>query len=201
MADCGCAPTKVETEAQRRTLRIALALNAAMFVAEVTAGWFAHSSGLMADGLDMLADASAYTVALIAIGRSARFKANAGTLSGSLLLLLGVGVIADVVRRLISGGTPDGAWMIAVAAVAAMVNAYVLRMLSKQRQDEVHMRATVIFTRVDVIANIAVVLSGIIVIATGFRFVDLLVGAAIGVYVTKEASEIISIARHAKQRA
>jgi Co/Zn/Cd efflux system component len=41
--DCGCGPTATETAAQRKTLMIALALNAIMFVAEVTAGLLAHS--------------------------------------------------------------------------------------------------------------------------------------------------------------
>lgn len=179
-------------------LWIALALNATMFVAETTAGLIANSTSLIADGLDMLADAAAYGIALAAVGRSGRFKANAAMASGVLLLLLGIGVILDVVRRLISGEPPEGAWMIAVAAVALAVNATVLRLLSKQRQQEVHIRATWIFTRADVVANTAVILSGMAVLATGIRYFDLVVGAAIGIYVIKEALEILSEAREAR---
>jgi len=192
MTDCGCGPTPTEIASQRRTLLVALALNATMFVAEVTVGVLAHSSGLIADGLDMLADASAYAIALVAIGRSGLFKANAATASGSLLLLLGFGVLVDVTRRLISGETPHGLWMIGVAAVALAVNANVLRLLANQRRDEVHIRATWIFTRVDVVANAAVVLAGLAVLLTGIRYFDLAVGAAIGVYVVKEALEILT---------
>lgn len=198
MAECGCEPAPAEKEAQQRTLWIALALNAAMFVAETTAGVIANSTGLIADGLDMLADAAAYGIALAAVGRSGRFKANAAMASGVLLLLLGIGVILDVVRRLISGEPPEGAWMIAVAAVALAVNATVLRLLSKQRQQEVHIRATWIFTRADVVANAAVILSGVAVFTTGIRYFDLVVGAAIGLYVIKEALEILSEAREAR---
>lgn len=59
MTDCGCAPTPAETAEQRRVLKVALALNATMFVVETTAGVISGSSGLIANGLDMLADASA----------------------------------------------------------------------------------------------------------------------------------------------
>jgi cation diffusion facilitator family transporter len=201
MTDCGCGPTEAETKAQQRTLWIALSLNAAMFVVEVAAGIFGNSSGLIADGLDMLADASAYAIALAAVGRSAWFKANAAMLSGLLLLLLGVGVLVDVVRRLVSGEPPEGSWMIVVATVALIVNATVLRLLSKQRQDEVHIRATWIFTRVDVVANAAVIGSGVAVLLTGIRYFDLAVGAAIGLYVAKEALEILSEAREARSAA
>jgi len=197
MAECGCEPTSAETAEQRRVLKIALTLNAIMFVAGVTAGVIAHSSGLIADGLDMLADATAYSLALLAVNREPIFKAKAAGLSGFLLLALGVGVIADIVRRILFGEAPEGWIMIGVATVALVVNANVLRLLSKQRDPEVHIRATVIFTRVDVIANIAVILSGVTVLATGWRYVDLIVGAAIGLYVVKEAIEILSEAREA----
>ena len=201
MSNCGCGPTATDTAEQRRILYIALGLNATMFVVEVAAGLVAGSVGLIADGLDMLSDAFAYAIALVAIGRSAQFKAKTATVSGTLLLLLGAGVLVDVVRRAIAGEPPEGSIMIAVAALALLVNSIVLRLLSKQRSQEVHMRATWIFTRADVVANIAVILSGIAVVATGSGLVDLLVGAAIGLYVIKEAVEILREAREAKRAA
>jgi Co/Zn/Cd efflux system component len=145
----------------------------------------------------MLTDACAYGIALLAIGRSSRFKANAASLTGIFLLLMGVGVLVDVVRRAISGEPPEGMWMIAVAAVAMAVNATVLRMLSRHGDPEVHLRATYICTRADVVANAAVIVSGIAVLATGWRFTDLIVGAGISVYVIKEAAEILGDARRA----
>lgn len=199
MTDCGCEPTAAETPEQRRILTVALGLNATMFVVGVTAGVIARSSGLIADGLDMLADALAYAIALFAVGRTRLFKARAARTSGLVLFVLGVGIFGDVGRRILTGEPPEGWIMIAVAGVALAVNANVLRMLSKQRNQEVHFRATVIFTRVDVLANMAVILSGVTVIATGFRYVDLAVGAAIGAYIIKEALEILDQAREAAQ--
>ncbi|MCJ2180468.1 cation diffusion facilitator family transporter [Novosphingobium album (ex Hu et al. 2023)] len=195
MADCGCGPTAVETKAQQRTLLIALWLNGAMFLVETTAGLMAGSTGLTADGLDMLTDATAYAIALAAIGRSSHFKANAATLSGTLLLLVGLGLLADVTRRMLWGGEPEGGWMIAVAGLALAVNVYVLRLLGKQRRDEVHLKAAWIFTRADVIANAAVIAAGAAVLLTGWRYFDLGVGAAIGLYVVREALEILGEAR------
>jgi len=193
---CGCAATNADTSEQRRVLWIALGLNGIMFFVEVGAGWIGHSLGLIADGLDMLADASAYAIALIAVSRTLRFKSNAATLSGVLLLLLGAFVLFEAIARLVSGEPPEGLMMIGVASIAAVVNATVLRLLAKHRDEGVHLRATWIFTRVDVIANIAVVISGIAVLATGVRYIDLIVGSAIGLYVMKEAVEIL---RHARE--
>jgi Co/Zn/Cd efflux system component len=172
-------------------------LNATMFVVGIVAGLIGQSSSLIADALDMLADASAYAIALSALGRGARFKAGAATLSGSLLLLLGVVVLLDVGRRWFLGSAPESQVMMAVAFVSLLVNATVLRMLGRYREKEVHLRATWIFTRADVIANIGVVLSGLLVLLTGSRFPDLVTGAAIGIYVVKEAIEILGEAREA----
>jgi Co/Zn/Cd efflux system component len=159
---CGHSDQSTETEAQRRVLRIALMLNATMFIVGLVAGVLGQSSSLIADALDMLADASAYAIALGAIGRSTRFKAGAATLSGSLLLLLGVLVLLDVGRRALFGSEPESLVMMAVAFLSLLVNATVLRMLGQYREGEVHLRATWIFTRVDVIANIGVILSGLL---------------------------------------
>lgn len=193
-------PEEFESAGQRSVLWIALALNALMCLVEVTAGVIGNSTGLIADGLDMLADASAYGVALLAVGRGPRFKSNAATASGLVLLVLGLAVLFDVARRTIYGEPPEGWLMIAVAAVALGVNATVLRLLQRYRNEEVHLRATWIFTRADVIANIAVIVSGTAVLATGIRFVDLAVGAGIGIYVVKEAFEILRDAREERQR-
>jgi cation diffusion facilitator family transporter len=196
---CSCdSDLTVETEAQQRVLRIALALNATMFIVGLVAGLLGQSSSLIADSLDMLADASAYAIALWAVGRSARFKAGAATLSGSLLLLLGVVVLLDGGRRALLGSQPESLVMMAVAFVSFLVNANVLRMLGRYREGEVHLRATWIFTRVDVIANVGVILSGLLVLLTGSRFPDLVVGGAIGIYVIKEAIEILGEAHEAR---
>jgi Co/Zn/Cd efflux system component len=88
--------------------------------------------------------------------------------------------------------------MMAVAFVSFLVNANVLRMLGRYREGEVHLRATWIFTHVDVIANVGVMLSGLLVLLTGSRFPDLVVGGAIGIYVIKEAIEILGEAHEAR---
>lgn len=187
--------TVLETREQRRALSVALWLNAIMFVVEVTGGLLFNSSGLMADGLDMLTDATAYAIALAAIGRTARFKANAARLSGGLLLLVGAGLLIDVSRRFVWGGEPAGVWMMVIAGLALGVNVIVLRLLSRQRRDEVHLKAAWIFTRADVVANTAVIAAGVGVALGGPRYLDLVVGAAIGLYVCKEALEILEEAK------
>lgn len=168
-----------------------------MFVIGFVAGIAAESTGLLADSLDGLRTLSLTALRWAALGRSAFFKARAAILSGSLLMLLGVGVLADVTRRGFAGAHPGSTIMLAVATLSLLVNATVLILLRPHRAGEVHLRATWIFTRVDVIANLAVLSAALVVRWTAWDWMDLVVGGLIGIYVTKEAFEILASARRA----
>jgi Co/Zn/Cd efflux system component len=115
-----------------------------------------------------------------------------------LLLILGAGVLAGVVWRLVAGSHPEGGWMMGIAFIALIVNATVLRLLERFRHGEVHLRATWLFTRVDVIANLAVIISGVLVLVLHSALPDLVIGAAIACYVLKEALGILREAKEAR---
>ncbi|PJD92652.1 MAG: hypothetical protein CK423_08280 [Legionella sp.] len=188
MSNCGCRPTPTT---ERKVLVIALILNLTMFLVGLIAGILADSISLLADSFDMLADASAYTIGLFAIGRSLKFKTGAARLSGILLLILGFGVLVEVAYRGWLGSFPEGHTMIVVAIVSLTVNTYVLHKLGQFRQGEAHLRASWIFTRADIIVNIGVICSGILVALTNSHYPDLVVGFIVGLYVIKEAIAIL----------
>lgn len=107
MAGCGCGgEITISDQAQRKVLWTLLAINALMFGVELLAGVLAESTGLIADALDMLADAGVYGIALYAVGRSARGKHHAAMTSGVLQMLLALLVLGDVARRLVLGSAP-----------------------------------------------------------------------------------------------
>ncbi|MEI6330929.1 MAG: cation transporter [Pseudanabaena sp. ELA645] len=178
MSDCGCH-MEAKNKAERKTLRILLLLNSTMFVLGIVAGTISHSSALIADALDMFADASVYTISLYAVGKSAHFKNRAATLSGIFQITLAVMVVLDVIRRFVLGSSPESGWMMAIALLALIVNSYCLYLLSKHRQGEVHMRASWIFTQNDVIANFSVIIAGLLVNLLNSRFPDLIIGLSI----------------------
>lgn len=197
MSDCGCHH-EARNAQERRVLRIALVLNAAMAIIGGVAGWVADSAGLLADALDMLSDASAYAIGLVAIGRSPRFKTRAAVLTGSTLLMLGIGLLVEVARRIVQGAEPVSAWMIGTAILSLIVNVIVLRMLTPLASGGVHLRATWICTQADVVANAGVILAGALVFWLGSPYPDFVIGTLIGLYVTKEAIEILREARAAR---
>ena len=200
MAGCGCGDADEADALERRVLWTLLIINGTMFFVEAVAGWIGQSTGLMADSLDMLADAAVYGVGLYAVGRSLIVKARAASISGVLQLLLGVGVLVDVARRLLLGSDPVSALMIGVGLVALAANIVCLALISRHRCGGVHMRASWIFSRNDVIANGGVILSGGLVWLTASPLPDLVIGALIAAVVIKGGRDILREAHAARQR-
>ena len=178
---------------ERRTLQLLLAINATMFVVEQVAGWIASSAGLLADSLDMLADACVYGIALYAVGRSKGLKRRAAHLSGWLQLALAAGAFGEVVRRFFFGSQPEPEYMIVVALAALAANVACMALISRHREGGVHMKASWIFSTNDVIANIGVVVAGALVAWTGSRLPDLVIGALIAAVVVAGAVRILRL--------
>ena len=196
MSDCGCE-IEVQSPAQARVLWVLLAINGTMFLLEFGAGIAADSTALIADSFDMLADAAVYGVSLYAISRSALARASAAKLSGYLQLGLGGFVLLEAFRRVFMVSEPEPTYMIGVSAIALVANVVCLRLIAAHREGGVHMRASFIFSRNDVIANCAVILSGLLVALSGWSFWDLLAGAGIGSLVLWGGVRILREARAA----
>lgn len=126
----------------------------------------------MADVLDMLTDATAYGIGLMAVTRGMRFKQYSARWTSVTMMLLSAGIVADIVRRFISGSEPVGAGVVVFSILPLCVNVTVQQMLSRYRKGAVHMRANWICTRVDVVANFIVLESGLVVLATGVVYAD-----------------------------
>ena len=195
MSECDCS-IEVESREQNRVLITLLAINAAMFVLELVTGILAESSGLIADSMDMLADAVVYGIGLYAVGRAARAKIRAAYASGYFQITLALIVALDVGRRAVFGSDPEPAYMVLIGLIALAANVVCLALIAKHRDGGVHMRASWIFSKNDVIANVGVIAGGGLVYATGVRWPDLVVGIAVAYIVFRGALAIIEDARH-----
>ena len=85
--------------------------------------------------------------------------------------------------------------MIGISFLALAGNAACLYLLQKSRSTEAHMRASMIFTSNDVIANIGVILAGALVYITASKLPDLAVGVVIFLLVARGAVRILRLAR------
>lgn len=197
MSDCGCGAEQAN-RLEQKTLIALLSINAMMFVFELVLGWLAQSTGLIADSLDMLADAAVYGISLYAVGKGIIHQAKAAQLSGMLQIILGIGVIVEVVRRLVFGSEPQSLLIVSVGFIALLANIACLALISKHKDGGVHMRASWIFSTNDVIANLGVIVSGFLVALVGNRYPDLIVGTLISLIVIWGGIHILQDAKRSR---
>ncbi len=181
---------------ERRALSVALVLNAALFLGEAAAGWLANSLGLLADALDMGADAAVYALSLAAVGRASSRKASLARASGLLQLGLACIGLVEVVRRFVSDeALPNITTMVAVSLVALVANVATLVVLHRARNGEVHIEASWIFTANDVKVNVLVIVSAGFVAGFDSGIPDLVVGGVIFMIVANGARRILRLAQ------
>jgi cation diffusion facilitator family transporter len=193
--DCCGSDLARATGAERRTLVIVLLLNAAMFLAEFSAGLLAGSTALLADSLDMLADAMIYALGLYALGRAPHWRARAALTSGlfQLALGLGVGVVAGV--KLFVDGLPDTATMGMFGVVALLVNGVCFLLLSRYRDGDINLRATWICSRNDMLGNVGVLVAAGLVSWLDVLWPDIVIGLVIAAVVIRSAVRVVRDAR------
>ena len=181
---------------ERRVLVIALVINAALFVAEFGAGIVSRSMGLLADSLDMLADASVYALSVAAVGGSRLRKNRLAATSGFLQLGLAFFGLFEVTRRFIAGSeAPDVRTMILVSLIALVGNIATMLILRRAKSPEAHFQASWIFTANDIKVNGLVIVSAIVVAITNDPIADLIAGAVIFIIVANGARRILKLAR------
>tara|TARA_R110002167_G_scaffold43085_6_gene130481 strand:- start:148 stop:762 length:615 start_codon:yes stop_codon:yes gene_type:complete len=194
MSGCGCE-VEINDASQKKVLYWLLGINAVMFVFEMSIGLIAESTALIADSMDMFADAIIYGIGLYAIGKSLMHKANAARISGYFQFMLGATILVDIVRRSILGSEPESYLMMGMGFIALIANVICLIIIRKHKNDEVHMRASWIFSANDVIANTGVILAGALVYWLDARWPDLVIGFVVAMVVIKGAFMILKDAK------
>jgi Co/Zn/Cd efflux system component len=110
---------------------------------------------------------------------------------------LGLGVVAEVVVKLIVGAVPAAETMGVFGALALTANAACLALLWPRRGDDVNMRSAFRCSLNDVAGNVGVLLAGAGVAVTGQAWPDITVGLLIAaLFVTTAVGVILDARRH-----
>ncbi len=176
---------------QSTTLKAVLGINAVMFVVVLAAGLMASSTALLSDSLDNLGDALTYAASLYAVSRGAITKARVALFKGSLILVAGLAVLAQVVYKLIFPSVPVFETMGVISLVALGANGACLLLLTRHRHDDINMSSVWECSRNDIASNIAVGIAAIGVWLTGSGWPDLLIGFALAILFLRSASRVL----------
>ena len=180
---------------EAKTLKYLLGINFTMFVVEIILGFYAESTGLLADGLDMLADSFVYGLSLYAVGKSIAMKHKAAYFSGIMQISLGLLCLVEVGRKFYFGSEPLSNYMIVVSVIALIANLWCLILIHKHKDGEVHMKASWIFSANDVIVNTGVIFSGALVYFLKSNVPDLIIGGIVSLVVIRGGISIMKLSK------
>ena len=184
-----------------------LVLNLALVAALVIVGLTAHSLGVLAAGVDYLADAAAIGVSLFAIRLARRPERSAAHANATIiaalvnagwLLALNLWIAAAAVKRLVSGTTEvHGLPVLIVSAIAALVMLVGALILGGDIEDadgkeDLNIKAVLLDTAADASAAAGVAVTGAIIFATGrWYWLDPAVALVIAVVIGYHAAGLI----------
>lgn len=192
---CPDSPDLAHDARRRRVLWLVLAINAIMFVVELSAGLLAGSVALQADSLDMLGDVLVYGFSLAVVGRSILWQSRAAMLKGSVMLLFGLAVLGQVVLKVLAGVPPSPGIVSATGTLALAANGTCAALLFRHRADDINMHSTWVCSRNDIIANASVILSAAGVAVFRSIWPDVLVSLGIVALFLYSATRVLAAAR------
>ncbi len=171
--------------ADRRALKLALALIAALMIGEVVAGVLASSLALLSDAAHMLTDAAAVVLSLAAaslaerpargamtygLGRAEILSAQA---NGVTLLVLALVIVYEAIRRLVSPPAVGGWTVVGVALAGVVVNLIAVHVLAGDQQERsLNVEGSYRHILTDLYGFIATAVAGGVIVATGFGRAD-----------------------------
>jgi cobalt-zinc-cadmium efflux system protein len=180
----------------------ALALTVVILAVELVAGVASHSLALLSDAGHILTDVFALGLAWFAVVMSRRAPDARRTfgyhrigiltaMANGATLIVVVGLVAfEAAQRLIHPEPVHGGIVIAAAVVAIAVNAFIgLRL---RGGDDLNTRAALLHVVGDLVASIGVVLSGAVILLTGWLYADPIVSLFITALIAWSAIRVMT---------
>ncbi|MFI6585873.1 cation diffusion facilitator family transporter [Embleya sp. NPDC050493] len=193
----------VAADADRRYLTAALVLIGAFIVVEVTVGILASSLALITDAGHMVTDAFAIGLALVAMRLAARpargrwtygFKRAeilSAQINGITFLVLAVWFSYEAVRRLISPPDVEGSLVIVTAAVGIVINVLAAWLISRANRSSLNVEGAYQHILNDLWAFIATLISGVVVLTTGFARADAIASLIVAALMLKSGIALV----------
>jgi cobalt-zinc-cadmium efflux system protein len=173
----------------------ALALTLGFMGVEVVGGLVTGSLALLADAAHMLTDAGGLALALIAIRFAerpatpqktygyVRLEILAALTNAVVLLLLTIFILYEAVDRFMNPPPILAGPMLAVATVGLAVNLASMKLLAAGSSESLNVKGAYFEVMSDMLGSLGVIIAALVVMFTGWRLADPIIGAGIGLFI------------------
>lgn len=179
------------TEKLRRAVLIVALLNLAYFFVEFIASLAIGSASLAADSADFLEDTAINLLVFVAVAWPAQRRRAAGSVLAALILIPAIAAIVMVVTKLINPVAPSPEGLTGVAVGALVVNVICAVILLRLRdQGSSLAKGAWLAARNDALANLLIIVAGLLTFVWSTAWFDIVVGAIIAVINLSAAKEV-----------
>ncbi len=180
----------------RRAVRLVAILNFAYFGIEFAVALAIGSVSLFADSVDFLEDTSVNFLILVALTWSARSRAKVGMALAGILLIPGLATLWTAWDKFVTPVPPEPFALTLTGLGALAVNISCALMLTRFRHHSGSLtKAAFLSARNDALANVAIILAGLVTAYTLSAWPDLIVGLGIAAMNADAAREVWQAAR------
>ncbi|HEV7656432.1 MAG TPA: cation diffusion facilitator family transporter [Mycobacteriales bacterium] len=179
----------------RRPLAVAFGLTFAYMIVELVAGIVTGSLALLSDAAHMGTDVLGLGMALAAITLASRpapshrtwgaYRLEVLAALANGLLLFGVAgyVLFEAYRRFTGPPEIPGTPLLVVATLGLVVNLVSVRLLMAGSKESLNVRGAYLEVFADLLGSIGVIVAAVVLLTTGWAYVDPIVGAGIGLFI------------------
>lgn len=183
----------------RRRLLIAFSFVASIVVVQLIGAWLSGSLALLVDLVHSFVDSSGLLIAVVAVTLIARPPSNertwgyrrleslAALAQGLLLLGVSIYAIIDGIRRWAAPPEVAAGPLLIVAALSLALNVAAMLALAAGRKASLNMRAAFLEVLVDALGTLAVMVSAILILTTGYTRADTLAAFLIAALIIPRA--------------
>jgi cobalt-zinc-cadmium efflux system protein len=195
--------TGTAAAAHKGRLRIALSITLTVMVVEIVGGVMADSLALIADATHMATDALGLVMALLAIHFANRPASEQHTFGyaraeilaalANCLLLLGVGgyVLYEAIQRFMEPAATAGGLTIVYGLIGLTANMISLSLLVKGQQESLNVRGAFLEVAADALGSLAVLISAVIILTTGWQAADPIASLIIGLMIVPRTVKLL----------
>ncbi len=191
------------SDAAGRALGIGIVLNLAFVVIEAVAGMLGHSMALLADAAHNLGDVLGLLLAWGANRLTRRLASRqfsyglgsstllAALINGVTLALVSLWILWEAGMRLADPPAVHGLLVIGVALAGVVVNTATAWLLLSGQKHDLNLRGAFLHMAADAAVSVAVAVSGLIVLLTGFGLIDPLLSILVSLIILVPAVGLV----------
>ncbi|MBX9782587.1 MAG: cation diffusion facilitator family transporter [Chitinophagaceae bacterium] len=186
-----------------KSLKVVFVITATYLIIEVVVGIISNSLALLSDAAHMLTDVGGQALALFAIWMTSKPRNNRKTygyyrveifsalINALVLIFISVYILYEAWQRFKNPPPVAGIPMLIVAFCGLIINLIGMKILSAGSKESINIKGAFLEVVSDMLSSVGVIIAGIIILVTGWLYIDPIMSALIGLFILPRTFKLL----------